>query len=121
MKFLLDANMPRAALGAVRARGHEAEHIRDTKLRDAPDEQIAAYALASGAVLVSRDLDFADMRHYPPANYRGLIVMRLPDDSGAAQIAEVLNRFLASELVKQLPGHLASVDPSRVRFRPALA
>lgn len=120
MKFLLDANMPRAALGAVLARGHEAEHIRDTELRDAPDEQIAAYALASGAVLVSRDLDFADVRRYPPADYHGLIVLRLPDNSGALQIADVLSRFLASDLVNQLPGHLAIVDPSQVRFRPAL-
>lgn len=109
-------------MAAALARGHEAEHVRDTKLRDAPDAQIAAYALASGAVLVSRDLDFADMRHYPPADYHGLLVLRLPDDSGAAQIADVLNRFLASsDFVEQLPGHLVIVDASRVRFRPALA
>ncbi|MBL6749735.1 MAG: DUF5615 family PIN-like protein [Nevskia sp.] len=57
MKFLLDANMPRAAVRAVLARRHDAEHIRDTALRDAADELVAAYALASGAVLVSRDLD----------------------------------------------------------------
>jgi predicted nuclease of predicted toxin-antitoxin system len=121
VKFLLDANMPRAAVAAVLARGHQAEHVRDTGLRDAADEQIAAYALASGAVLISRDLDFADMRNYPPTKYHGLVVLRLPDDSGATQVAEVLGRFLSSQtLVEQLPGHLAIVDVSRVRFRPAL-
>ncbi|MDE2150336.1 MAG: DUF5615 family PIN-like protein [Gammaproteobacteria bacterium] len=113
--------MPRTALGAVRARGHAAEHVRDTGLRDAAGERIAAYARTTGAVLVSRDLDFADTRVYPPAESPGLVVMRLPDDSDAPHVAGVLSRFLAStDLVAQLPGHLVILEPSRVRFRPAL-
>jgi predicted nuclease of predicted toxin-antitoxin system len=32
----------------------------------APDEDIGASARYSGAVLLTRDLDFADIRRYPP-------------------------------------------------------
>ena len=43
------------------------------------------------------------------------------DTATATQIAGVLDRFLKSpRLVAQLPGHLAVVDPARVRFRPPL-
>jgi hypothetical protein len=31
-----------------------------------PDSDIAARAQATGAVLLTRDLDFADIRQYPP-------------------------------------------------------
>jgi hypothetical protein len=35
VKFLLDANMPRAALDVTRSRGHGVEHVRDIGLGDA--------------------------------------------------------------------------------------
>ena len=67
MKFLLDANMPRSALAALRAFGHSVEHVRDIGLGDA-DERVAASTNAATAALVSRDLDFADVRRFPPQN-----------------------------------------------------
>ncbi|MBS0557479.1 MAG: DUF5615 family PIN-like protein [Proteobacteria bacterium] len=121
MNFLLDANMPRAALSALAAHGHGAQLARDIGLGTAPDEQIAQFARAHAAVLVTRDLDFADVRRYPPGRHFGLLVLRLPDTATATQIAGVLDRFLKSpRLVAQLPGRLAVVDPVRVRFRPPL-
>jgi hypothetical protein len=50
-----------------------------------------------------------------------LLVLRLPDDATAAQVADLLDRFLKStRLVARLPGHLAIVDSVRARFRPPL-
>ncbi|MFT3789501.1 MAG: DUF5615 family PIN-like protein [Rudaea sp.] len=121
MKFLLDANMPRAALAVLQAHGHEAEHVRDIALANAADPVIAAHARTAGAVLVSRDLDFADTRRYPPEDYAGLLLLRLPDQDTAAQVADTLSRFLDTpKLVSQLPGHLVVLESSRVRFRPPL-
>jgi predicted nuclease of predicted toxin-antitoxin system len=121
VKFLLDANMPRAAAEVMRMRGHSAERVRDIGLGDASDVRIAQHALSIGAVLVTRDLDFADVRRYPPSQHGGLIVLRMPDESTAIQIADVVGRFLAlTDLVLKLPGHLVILEPGRARFRPAL-
>lgn len=120
MKFLLDANLPRAAAVAVRDAGHDVESIRDTSLRSASDERVFAHAAATSAVLVSRDLDFANMQRFPAAGTPGIVVLRLPDRHSAADVADVLTRFLASGLLHHLPGRLAIVEPDRVRFRPAL-
>jgi len=38
MRFLLDANMPRAALLSVRKLGFQADHVRDIGLGDGTDE-----------------------------------------------------------------------------------
>ena len=44
MRFLLNANMPQSAADVLERRGHDAVHVRDTALKDAPDERVAAFA-----------------------------------------------------------------------------
>jgi predicted nuclease of predicted toxin-antitoxin system len=94
MRFLVDANMPRSSLALLVGMGHTAQHARDIDLGHAPDSKIASYAKSTGAALVTRDVDFADIRHYPPADYQGILVMRMPDDAVAQSIVNVLERFL---------------------------
>ena len=120
MKFLLDANMPRSALAALRNFGHVVDHVREIGLGDATDDRIAASALAFEAVLVSRDLDFADVRRFPPEVTQGILVLRLPDDTRSDEVSAVLSQFLGSALLVRLPGHLVILEGDRVRFRPAL-
>jgi predicted nuclease of predicted toxin-antitoxin system len=121
MDFLLDANMPRSALRTFIDAGHRVWHVRDIGLGDAPDERIDEYARAQSLILVTRDLDFADTRNYPPENSPGRLVLRIDDTSTATEIAQLLQRFLLMvELVSQIPAHLAILDTNRVRFRPAL-
>ena len=121
MRFLLDANMPRSALALLVQHGHEAEHVKDIGLGNAPDVEIAARACADGAVLVTRDLDFADVRRYPTQTAPGFLVLRIPDDWTARQIVTLLGQFLAMDsLVASIPGHLAILDQRQARFRPPL-
>ena len=117
----MDANLPRSTVAMLESRGHAAEHAHEVGLGGAPDSQIAARALAGQAVLVTRDLDFADIRNYPPEQRGGIIVLRAPDDMIARDILSLLGRFLQeAELVAQVPRHLCILEPARVRFRPAL-
>src|ERR1700676_2284895 len=121
MRFLIDANLPRAVIAVVQSLGHQAEFARDIGLASATDEQIASHALQSGAALLTRDLDFADIRRYPPDRYSGIVVLRLPDTAVAEEIAAALNRFLSDPgFVASLAGRLAVVEGDRVRFRPPL-
>jgi predicted nuclease of predicted toxin-antitoxin system len=121
MRFLLDANMPRAALTAFARFGHEAVFARDIGLGSAPDDDIAGHARSTGSVLLTRDTDFADIRRYPPDEYSGIVVLRLPDTTVAGEIVLVLQRFLNEPaFVDSLPGRLAIVELERARFRPPL-
>jgi predicted nuclease of predicted toxin-antitoxin system len=86
-----------------------------------PTPRLPARARSTGAVIVTRDVDFADIRNYPPHEFKGLIVLRMPDDAVAQTIVNLLERFLKqTELAARLPGHLVILEPDRVRFRPAL-
>jgi predicted nuclease of predicted toxin-antitoxin system len=121
MRFLLDANMPRSAVDVVTKAGHQVEFVRDVGLGAAPDSQIADHARQGGLAVVTRDLDFSDVRQYSPELYAGIVVLRLPDHATAAEISDLLARFLAEpRFVEKLHGRLAIVDEHRVRFRPPL-
>lgn len=61
MRFLVDAQLPPALVRLLREHNHEAEHVTDIGPADAPDRDIWRYALAHGAVIVTKDEDFADM------------------------------------------------------------
>jgi predicted nuclease of predicted toxin-antitoxin system len=121
MRFLIDANLPRAVIAVVQSLGHQAEFARDIGLASATDEQIAKHALQYGAALLTRDLDFADIRQYPPDRYSGIVVLRLPDSAVAEEIVAALKRFLSEPgFIVSLAGRLAIVEEDRVRFRPRL-
>jgi hypothetical protein len=78
MRFLIDANLPRSIIELIVRLGHEAEFARDIGLGAAPDRAIAAHAQATQAALLTRDLDFADVRNYPPEQYSGDRCVPLP-------------------------------------------
>lgn len=59
MRFLVDAQLPPALARYLAAGGHEAEHVVDIGLSGAKDQAIWEYAARVGAVIVSKDEDFA--------------------------------------------------------------
>jgi hypothetical protein len=86
----------------------------------APDSQIAEHARTSGLCLITGDWGFADIRHFPPADYAGIVVVGLHDGATGAEILAVLTTLLeASAIVAQLKGRLAIVEKGRIRVRPA--
>ena len=121
MKFLLDANMSRSALQIINLAGYESLDVRDIGLGSATDDRIDQFALQEDWIWVTRDLDFSDIRNYPPVKTLGRVILRLSDFATSNDIVTVLRRFLAApELVSQIPGHLVIIDTNQVRFRPAL-
>jgi len=118
MRFLIDEDLPRSTGDVLRRYGHEAIDVRDIGLRGAKDAQIAAYGQNEGLCLVTGDSDFADIRNYPPGEYGGLVVLKLPRTATGSFILNLLESFLRQEdIVAQMSGKLAIVEPGRVRIR----
>ena len=67
MKFLVDAQLPPALVRWLSGLGHEAHHVEDVGLRDADDGPIWAYALSAGAVILTKDEDFAVRAGHDPS------------------------------------------------------
>ncbi|MEX1127081.1 MAG: DUF5615 family PIN-like protein [Vicinamibacterales bacterium] len=62
MRFLIDAQLPPALARWIDAQRYPAEHVLDAGLVTASDHAIREYAAMVGAVIVTKDEDFAIRR-----------------------------------------------------------
>ena len=62
MRFLVDAQLPPALARWIACQGQVAEHVLDLAMARTSDRENWAYALARGAVIVTKDQDFANRR-----------------------------------------------------------
>lgn len=62
--------------------------------------------------LVTFDLDFADTRRYPPAEFSGLVILRLRHRTMPRQIERITHIVSSGE---ELAGRLWIVEDDRVR------
>jgi predicted nuclease of predicted toxin-antitoxin system len=62
VKFLIDQQLPATLAVWFDQKGHAAEHVRDVGMREASDQLIWRYADERGAIIVTKDEDFAIMR-----------------------------------------------------------
>jgi predicted nuclease of predicted toxin-antitoxin system len=62
VRFLVDAQLPPALARWIAGRGYVAEHVYDLGMATADDRAIWEYAVRLGAVIVTKDEDFAERR-----------------------------------------------------------
>ncbi len=116
MKFLLDANLPYSAK-AVFGSEHEAIHVQDVDLATAADIAILNWARKQKAILITRDLDFANILRVPPKSHFGILVLRLHSSYSAKEIKRVLGGFLSKTDSQSFPRSLIIVEEGRYRVR----
>ena len=61
MRFLVDTQLPASLARWLRDKGHQAEHVLDVNLAQSKDTAIWRYAEQNGAVIVTKDEDFAEL------------------------------------------------------------
>lgn len=76
MQFKIDENLPVEAADVLRQAAHDALTIHDQQMVGQPDPRVASVCQSEQRVLLTLDLDFSDIRTYPPADYFGIIVLR---------------------------------------------
>ena len=115
-KFLLDADMPRSSTAAIRSLGFDVQDVRDLGMRYAKDQEIIDYALNTGRIVITRDLDYGEILRYP--QHPGAIILRLPTGFVAREVNEALLEFLASARSEVLQQAIIIVELGRYRRRP---
>jgi predicted nuclease of predicted toxin-antitoxin system len=112
VRIKTDENLPAEAAATLRECGLDTETVWDESLVGSDDEGIAARVRSEGRVLLTLDLDFANIRAYPPDQYPGIIVLRLKRQDKASVVAYV--RRIAAALEERSPdGELWIVEGDR--------
>ena len=79
MRFKLDENMPNDLAIFLNEIGHDVKTVNEEGLSGSPDERLLPVAHQEKRIFLTFDLDFADVRAYPPNTHSGIIVFRLHD------------------------------------------
>lgn len=116
MRFKIDENLPVEVAELLRRHQHDAATVIEQRLAGQPDAHIAGTCQAEQRALVTLDLDFADLRRYPPADHAGLIVLRPATQSIPAVLA-LIQRLVPLLDQEPVAGALWIVDEGRVRIR----
>ncbi len=96
--------------------GYDASTVSEEELSGKKDPGIAAICRQEGRTLVTLDTDFADIRTYPPAQYPGLVVLRLRRQD-KPYVLRIVTRLMTSLAIEPLDGHLWIVEDHRLRIR----
>lgn len=116
MRFKVDQNLHDEIAELFRARGHDAATVYEQGLDGKSDLVIAEVCKDEQRAVVTLDLDFADELVFPPAEYHGLIVLRLEVQSRPRALKAVSQVF---DLLDKEPldGCLWIVEEFRIRVR----
>lgn len=117
LRLLIDESLPRAVGTALAAAGFDVEDARDVGLAGKVDADVFARAQQERRVLLSRDVDFADLLAFPVGSHHGIVVARLANEHPMSFLAGLMVRALTGLEASDTHGCLLIVEEHRVRVR----
>jgi predicted nuclease of predicted toxin-antitoxin system len=115
MKFKLDENLSPSLASLLVSEGHDAHSVVAQSLGGKPDTRVIEVCKSESRCLITFDLDFSNIHAYPPAEYPGIIVLRLSNQSNAlAQTA--IRRIVLLLQSEPIDRSLWIVEDHRIRI-----
>lgn len=116
MKFKVDENLPSEYVSILSDAGFEADTVVDQKLSGTDDSVLFERCCIEGRVLMTLDLDFANVQAYPPKSHQGIVVLR-PKSQDKPTLIAILQRLIFTLTKRSPDGQLWIVEHDRIRYR----
>jgi predicted nuclease of predicted toxin-antitoxin system len=116
VKFKVDENLPDEFVALLSEAMHDTMSVNTEGLQGKKDHELLQVCAREGRILITLDLDFADIRAYPPQHYPGFIVLRVArqDKENLIQVFKRAIPLIGKEPLEQ---HLWIVEETRIRIR----
>ncbi len=112
----MDENIPLEGIEFLQREGYEAISVIEEKLSGQKIGMIAEHIRSEEISLITLDLDFSDIRLYPPEEYSGIVVLR-PHRQDKISIMELLKELLNCITMGEVLKHrLWIIEPGRIRI-----
>lgn len=93
MRIFIDECVWQVTRDFVQQLGHDLATVEERGLGGADDDIVLAQAVSENRALLTRDMDLSNILLYPPANYLGIIVLKISPHN-----IDAVHRMLASAL-----------------------
>jgi hypothetical protein len=118
VKFLVDENMPRPLAAAISQLGYPVQDVRDIGLLGHPDPEVMETAIATDAIIITRDRGFADPRGWPDDFTAGVIFVNLPSSTPAPIVMGKVLDLIQNRRPNTILGAYTAIELSRSLSRP---
>lgn len=116
MRFLLDMGISPEMSSVLKDLGHEAVHLHEEGLETLPDPAILEKARDQGYVLLTHDLDFAELVAASGARLPSVVIFRLRN-MRPENVSKYLQKALTQGLKALEDGAILSVTEALIRIR----
>ena len=120
MKIKLDENLGSLRVVTwLRMAGYDVSTVREQNLTSAPDTQLIAICSAEERCLVTADRGFGNRLRFNPANYPGIVILRLSSRSTFEEYREAINTLILGLEQAAIRGKLWIIQGNRIQeYRP---
>lgn len=116
MKIKLDENVSASLATVFENHGASVDTVVSEGLQGCSDDVVFEKTQSENRLLVTCDLDFADIRRFPPSKSNGIVVLRLSNRSSRSVISRI-SSLLESISLHELDASITIVSDNRVRRR----
>jgi predicted nuclease of predicted toxin-antitoxin system len=115
MLIKLDENLGERGRGMMSAAGHDVATVADEGLAGADDPRVIEVCAAEHRCLVTLDLDFSNPFVFPPEQFAGIAVLRLPRRVTPDNLYATLGTLISALAQQPIEGKLWIVEGHRIR------
>lgn len=117
LKFVIDEDMPRSTAKVLKAKGYEALDVRDCGLRGKSDDKIFKFAQKEKAVILTGDLGFGNLLHFPIGSHSGIVIAHFPNQVSTSELNNQIIKAFEPFSEIDFKGNLIIIEPGKVRIR----
>lgn len=116
MRVKLDENLSRHLKLVLEAAGHDVATVAEEGLLGKLDAAVGKAARDEGRMVFTLDVEFADLRKYPPGHHPGIVLFR-PRTMGPLEVTRFVAAFIKATDLESVKSCVVVVERERVRVR----
>lgn len=117
LKFLIDEDIPRSTAKVLRNRGYKVLDVRDCALRGEADEEVFKFAQKEKAVILTGDLGFGNLIHFPIGRHSGVVIAHFPNEISTSELNKQIIKSFDTLNEKDFDRNLIILEPGKIRIR----
>ena len=117
LRFVIDEDMPRSTAKILRTKGYEALDVRDLGLRGKSDDEIFKFAQKEKAVILTGDLGFGNLLHFPIGSHVGIVIAHYPNEVSVSELNRQIIKAFDNLAEADFKGNLIILEPGKIRVR----
>jgi predicted nuclease of predicted toxin-antitoxin system len=116
VKIKLDENIPVSVVQVLASHGHDVHSVWDEGLVGRKDQEIWVRCQQEERLLITQDLDFADLRKFQPGSHFGIILVRILHP-GRVELLNLLSWVFGTQDVESWNRCLVIASETQIRIR----